>query len=46
MAELGIETLWTERRVVLDDIQVSGTMDRAYQVKLPVRQRGSVSSAT
>jgi hypothetical protein len=35
MAELGITTLWTERRVVLDDIQVSGTMDRAYQVKLP-----------
>lgn len=35
MVELGITTLWTERRVVLDDIQVSGTMDRAYQVKLP-----------
>lgn len=39
MQELGIETLWTERRVVLDDIQVSGTMDRAYRVKLPGAQR-------
>jgi hypothetical protein len=33
MAELGLEVLWTERRVVLDDIQVSGTMDRAYLYK-------------
>lgn len=39
MAELGIDVLWTERRVVLDDIQVSGTMDRAYHVKLPGAQR-------
>lgn len=39
MVELGIETLWTERRVVLDDIQVSGTMDRAYLVKLPGQAR-------
>jgi hypothetical protein len=35
MGRLGITTVWTERRVVLDDIQVSGTMDRAYMVKLP-----------
>jgi hypothetical protein len=32
---LNAEVLWTERRVVLDDIQVSGTMDVAYLVKLP-----------
>lgn len=35
VAELGLKVLWSERRVVLDDIQVSGTMDRAYLVKLP-----------
>jgi hypothetical protein len=35
MAKLGAEVLWTERRIVLDDLQVSGTMDRAYLIKLP-----------
>jgi hypothetical protein len=35
MAALDAKVLWTERRVVLDDIQVSGTMDRALLVKLP-----------
>jgi hypothetical protein len=39
MAELDLRVLWCERRVVLDDIQVSGTMDRAYQVRLPGMQR-------
>lgn len=36
---LGLHVLWTEKRVVLDDIQVSGTMDRAYLVKLPGMSR-------
>jgi hypothetical protein len=35
MTKLDAKVLWTERRVVLDDIQVSGTMDRALLVKLP-----------
>lgn len=35
MAALDAKVLWTERRVVLDDIQVSGTMDRGLLVKLP-----------
>lgn len=39
VAELGLEVLWTEKRVVLDDIQVSGTMDRAYLYKRKGAQR-------